>query len=90
VCFLTPLRCCRPCPARVPAYFLDFETIQFAVPSGKARAPISKSLPISLHTLVEPGRLSHKAFLDLSCDDPSESLARALIAACGKSGHIRV
>ena len=73
-------------PHGFPAYFL-----QFAVPIWKGTRPYQQiTFQFSLHTLVEPGRLSHKAFLDLSCDDPSESLARALIAACGKSGPIFV
>jgi hypothetical protein len=78
-------------PHGFPAYFLDFETIQFAVPIWKGTRPYQQiTFQFSLHTLVEPGRLSHKAFLDLSGDDPSESLARALIATCGKNGPIFV
>jgi hypothetical protein len=78
-------------PHDFPACFLDFETIQFAVPIWKGTRPYQQiPFQFSLHTLVEPGRLSHRAFLDLTGNDPSESLAGALIAACGKSGPIFV
>ena len=78
-------------PHGFPACFLDFETIQFAVPIWKGTRPYQQiPFQFSLHTLVEPGRLLHRASLDLSGNDPSESLARALIAACGKCGPIFV
>ena len=39
--------------------------------------------------LLQYGKVAN-AFLDLSGQDPSESLARALIASCGKSGPVFV
>lgn len=75
----------------LPAYFLDFETIQFAVPIWQGTRPYQQiPFQFSLHQIAEPGRLSHQAFLDLSGNDPSEPFARALIAACGKRGPIFV
>ena len=72
-----------------PAYFLDFETIQFAVPIWKGTRPYQQiPFQFSLHTIGPSGQLAQKAFLDLSGDDPSESFARALIAACAVSGPI--
>lgn len=74
-----------------PAYFLDFETIQFAVPIWKGTRPYQQnSFQFSLHVVGSPGQLSHRAFLDLSGSDPSESFAAALIAACGESGPVFV
>ncbi|MBI5768312.1 MAG: DUF2779 domain-containing protein [Verrucomicrobia bacterium] len=74
-----------------PAYFLDFETIQFAVPIWKGTRPYQQiPFQFSLHALSKSGQLSESAFLDLSGHDPSESLARTLIAACGVSGPIFV
>jgi hypothetical protein len=78
-------------PHGIPASFLDFETIQFAVPIWKGTRPYQQiPFQFSLHTLRSSGRLSHRAFLDLSGNDPSEPFAKALIAACGASGPIFV
>jgi hypothetical protein len=76
-------------PHGFPARFLDFETIQFAVPIWKGTRPYQQiPFQFSVHTLSARGQLAHQAFLDLSGDDPSEALARALIAACGRKGPI--
>ena len=73
----------------LPAYFLDFETIQFAVPIWKGTRPYQQNtFQFSLHTLADSGQLDHTAFLDLSGGDPSEPFAHALIAACGERGPV--
>ena len=78
-------------PHGFPAYFLDFETIQIAVPIWKGTRPYQQiTFQFSLHTLAESGDLTHTAFLDLSGGDPSEPFAKALIVACGESGPIFV
>lgn len=75
----------------LPAYFLDFETIQFAVPIWKGTRPYQQiTFQFSLHTLAASGRLEQAAFLDLSGNDPSESFAHALIAVCGQQGPVYV
>jgi CRISPR/Cas system-associated exonuclease Cas4 (RecB family) len=76
---------------KLPAYFLDFETIQFAVPIWKGTRPY-QSLPFqfSVHRLSRGGELEHEVFLDLSGNDPTRALAEALIAACGERGSIFV
>lgn len=75
----------------LPAYFVDFETIQFAVPIWKGTRPYQQiTFQFSLHTLSESGQLEQTAFLDLSGDDPSEQFAQALIAACGRQGPVYV
>ncbi|MFZ4534944.1 DUF2779 domain-containing protein [Propionivibrio sp.] len=74
-----------------PAYFLDFETIQFPVPIWKGTRPYQMiTFQFSLHTLAASGRLEQTAFLDLSGDNPSEPFAQALIAACGQQGPVYV
>ena len=74
-----------------PAYFLDFESIQFAVPIWKGTRPYQQIVfQFSLHSLNESGQLSHTAFVDFSGADPSEPLARALITACGQNGPVFV
>jgi len=78
-------------PHGFPAYFLDFESIQFPVPIWKGTRPYQQiAFQFSLHTLGESGLLSQTAFLDLSGDDPSEPFANALIAACGETGPVFV
>lgn len=74
-----------------PAYFLDFESIQFAVPIWKGTRPYQQiCFQFSLHLLDTSGHLDQMAFLDLSGEDPSASFAHALISACGKTGPIFV
>lgn len=75
----------------LPAYFLDFETIQFALPVWKGTRPYQMiPFQFSLHTLVESGKLESQAFLDLSGNDPSRCFAEKLIALCGNSGPVFV
>lgn len=76
---------------KLPAYFMDFETIQFAVPIWKGTRPY-RQIPFqfSVHRLSRKGKLEQRAFLDLSGADPSKKFAEALIAACGERGPIFV
>lgn len=75
----------------LPAYFLDFETVQFAVPIWKGTRPYQQ-LPFqfSLHRLSRTGKLTTRAFLDLSGNDPSKAFAQALIDGCGEREPIFV
>ncbi|MDD2721145.1 MAG: DUF2779 domain-containing protein [Gallionella sp.] len=75
----------------LPAYFLDFESIQFAVPQWVGTRPYQQiCFQFSLHILDDSGKLDSQAFLDLSGDDPSRAFTVALIAACGDNGPIYV
>lgn len=78
-------------PHRLPALFIDFETIQFAVPIWKGTRPFQQ-LPFqfSAHRLSRTGRLTHSNWLSLSGKDPSKEFAEALIRACEESGPIFV
>ena len=74
---------------RMPALFLDFETIAFAVPRWAGTRPYQQiPFQFSLHRLGRGGAVSHIGFLDLSGGDPSEGLARALIQSCGTNEPI--
>ncbi len=76
---------------KLPAYFLDFETIQFAVPIWKGTRPYQQiPFQFSLHRLSRTGKLEQKAFLGLSGADPSKAFSEALITACGERGPIFV
>lgn len=74
-----------------PAYFIDFETIQFPIPIWKGTRPY-QFIPFqfSVHRLSRTGKLEHLSFLDLSGDDPSRAFAESLIAACGERGPVFV
>lgn len=75
----------------LPAYFLDFETIQFAVPIWKGTRPYQQiPFQFSLHIVDENWGLTSQAFLDLSADDPSRHFSKALVGACETTGPIYV
>lgn len=67
----------------LPACFIDFETIQFAVPVWAGTRPYQQ-LPFqfNVHQLNSDGSLKSTPFLDLSGEDPSELFAQQLIKAC--------
>ena len=72
-----------------PAYFLDFETVNLAVPIWKGTRPYQQiPFQYSLHRVDAAGEMAHEAFLDLSGEDPSEALAQALIEQCGEVGPV--
>lgn len=75
----------------LPAYFMDFETIQFAVPIWKGTRPY-QIIPFqfSVQLLSTSGELKETSFLDLSGNDPSRNFAEALISACGTQGPVFV
>ncbi|MEX1303695.1 MAG: DUF2779 domain-containing protein [Rhodovibrionaceae bacterium] len=75
----------------LPAYFMDFETIQFAVPIWKGTRPYQQiPFQFSVHRLDRDRGLQHTPFLDLSGEDPRRAFAEALIEACGDAGPIFV
>jgi len=75
----------------LPACFLDFETIQFAVPIWAGTRPYQQiPFQFSRHGLLVTGELNHSEFLDLSGNDPSALFAEALIAACGQLASVFV
>jgi predicted RecB family nuclease len=75
----------------LPAYFLDFESIQFAVPVWKSTRPYQQiPFQFSLHNINPSGEMTHQSFLDLSGKDPSKAFAQALTEMCGESGPVFV
>jgi hypothetical protein len=78
-------------PHGLPAYFLDFETIMFAVPVWKGTRPYQQiPFQFSLHRVATGGEVSRESFLDLSGGDPSLPFSKALISACGETGPVFV
>ncbi|QQL43752.1 DUF2779 domain-containing protein [Sulfuriroseicoccus oceanibius] len=74
-----------------PAYFLDFETANLAVPVWKGTRPFQQiPFQFSLHQLNQSSTLTHTGFLNLSGNDPRIGFAEALIAHCGTTGPVYV
>jgi len=74
-----------------PRYYLDFETIQFAVPRWAGTRPYAQ-IPFqwSCHIEQADGNLAHTEFLADGLDDPRRSFAETLIATLGSNGPIIV
>lgn len=74
-----------------PRYYLDFETISFAVPIWPGTRPY-QALPFqwSLHKESAAGHLEHQGFLDLSGSSPVRRCMEALIAALERPGPVIV
>jgi predicted RecB family nuclease len=72
-----------------PRCYLDFETIQFAIPRWPDTRPYEQ-LPFqwSCHVEDAAGGLRHEAFLDQSGGPPMRACAEALIAALGGHGPV--
>jgi len=76
---------------KLPAYFLDFETISTAVPLWKGTRPYQPiPFQFSVHRLSRAGTLADTPFLDMSGKDPRRAIAEALLAACGDRGPVFV
>lgn len=75
----------------LPGYFLDFETINFAVPIWKGCRPYQQiPFQFSVHRLDKDNTLKHDAFLELDGEDPSRAFAETLIRLCGEEGPVFV
>jgi len=72
-----------------PRYYLDFETIAFAVPIWAGTRPY-QAIPYqwSVHIEASASSIAHFEYLDLSGDLPVEGVARSLIEALGNEGPI--
>ena len=74
-----------------PRYYLDFETVQFAVPVWAGTSPFQQIVfQWSCHAEERPGEVSHREFLDTSGAAPMRSAAEALLEALGDRGPVFV
>ena len=75
-----------------PRYYLDFETINLAVPRWALTSPYSTQVPFqwSCHIEAYTGYLQHTMFLDVSGNDPRRECAETMIAALGDTGPVFV
>jgi len=74
-----------------PRYYIDFETISFAVPIWAGTRPYMQ-VPFqwSCHIELKNNDLKHFEFLDISGKDPRRAFAESLISATGTEGPILV
>jgi len=74
-----------------PRYYMDFETVQFAVPIWKGTRPYER-LPFQWSCEIETidRTLRHAEFLDTSGNAPMESFCRTLLDCMGEDGPIFV
>lgn len=72
-----------------PRYYLDFETVAFAVPRWPGTRPYQK-IPFqwSCHIEHADGKVDHKWFLDTSGKAPMTAVANSLVNNLGRSGPI--
>lgn len=72
-----------------PRYYLDFETIQFAIPIWPGTRPYEQ-LPFqwSCHAEHADGTATHDEFLDTTGDAPMQRCMEHLIAAVGNAGPV--
>ena len=72
-----------------PRYYLDFETIQFAVPIWAGTRPYEQ-LPFqwSCHVEHGDGRVEHREFLDTDGQAPMRTCMEALVDALGTDGPV--
>jgi hypothetical protein len=79
-----------------PRYYLDFETIAFAIPIWQGTRPY-EALPFQWSVHIDDagadessGGLGHAAFLSLSGEPPMRACAETLIETLGRSGPVVV
>ncbi|CAM5376740.1 DUF2779 domain-containing protein [Rhodanobacter lindaniclasticus] len=74
-----------------PRYYLDFETINFAIPCWAGTRPFQQ-VPFqwSCHIEQRDGSLKERAFLDLSGNDPTRNFSESLLRSLGTRGPILV
>lgn len=74
-----------------PAYFMDFETAQIAIPIFDGMRPYQQvPFQFSVHCVSRKMELSHADFVDLSGRDPSEEFAKNLVEVVGTNGPVFV
>jgi len=74
-----------------PRYYMDFETVQFAVPIWKGTRPYER-LPFQWSCEIETadGTIQHAEFLDTTGDAPMGGFCRTLLDSMGQDGPIFV
>ncbi|MEZ4815068.1 MAG: DUF2779 domain-containing protein [Bdellovibrionota bacterium] len=72
-----------------PFYYLDFETIAFAIPKYKETGPYMQiPFQFSCHVETKKGALSHFEFLNTEDIDPRLGLVESLVSTVGDVGSV--
>jgi len=75
--------------AAYPLHFLDFETMQDAIPKLPRQRPYQQiPFQYSLHILQRDGQLEHREYLADECADPRPLVAAQLLQDMGGQGSI--
>ncbi len=77
---------------KYPLYFLDYETIMYAIPLFENTSPYQQiPFQFSLHVQASPSAsLEHFEFIHKQNSDPREEFTKALTKLCGHNGSIIV
>jgi hypothetical protein len=74
-----------------PRYYLDFESVQFAVPLWAGTSPYQQLVfQWSCHIEDRSGEVTHREFLDTSGEAPMRAAAETLLEATGDRGPVFV
>ncbi|NMM35990.1 MAG: DUF2779 domain-containing protein [Glaciimonas sp.] len=75
-----------------PRYYLDFETINLAVPRWVHTRPYATQVPFQWSCHIEESRrqLQHQMFLDVSGNDPRRLCAEKMLEVLGTDGPVFV
>ncbi len=74
-----------------PRHYLDFESVQFAVPIWADTRPYQQVVfQWSCHTEEQDGSVRHREFLDVSGNDPQRRFAESLIESLAGDGPVFV
>jgi hypothetical protein len=89
--FISPVLKTELAKLPYPRFYLDFETINFAIPRWAGTRP-HQQLPFqwSYHIERQSRALEHREFLDTSGNAPMRAFAKSLIAAVENEGPIIV
>jgi hypothetical protein len=72
-----------------PIYFLDFETVNPAIPRFEGTNPYQQCpFQYSCHIMTADGEINHTEFLQITLDDPRKEFAEHLISDLGSTGSI--
>lgn len=74
-----------------PRHYLDFESVQFAMPIWAGTRPYQQVVfQWSCHTESKDGKVRHREFLETSGHDPQRRFAESLVAALDDDGPVFV
>lgn len=72
-----------------PLYYLDFETISYAIPKYKGTGPYTQvPFQYSCHIELEDKSIKHVEFLNTVNDDPRLRLIESLLSNIGEKGNV--